>query len=247
MSRQAISAPISAVRSPWPWSKAGEAAWAKGSGCRAATARPSRSPSRGRTFWRCGRRPVADGAPPVRRPPLAHRAAIAGDGVRIAERPFLGKFILRADPHEAVERLRVALGLGLPFDPSTSSTNGETSFLWMGPDEWMLVSAPGEAESRSREALAVLAGTHHQLVEVSDYYTIVEVAGPRARELLMKLTTLDLHSRAFRLGMVTGSVFGRANATIWHIADDGVDGGPVFRLLVRWSMADYFWCLLADA
>ncbi len=190
---------------------------------------------------------MADVAPPVRRPPLAHRAAIAGDGVRIAERPFLGKFILRADPHEAVERLRVALGLGLPFDPSTSSTNGETSFLWMGPDEWMLVTAPGEAESRSREALEVLAGTHHQLVEVSDYCTIVEVAGPRARELLMKLTTLDLHPRAFRPGMVTGSVFGRANATIWQIADDGVEGGPVFRLFVRWSMADYFWCLIADA
>ncbi len=184
---------------------------------------------------------------PLRRSPLAHRSPIDGEGVRIGERPCLGKFILRADPHEAVERLRVALGLGLPFDPSTSSTNGETSFLWMGPDEWMLVTAPGEAESRSREALEVLAGTHHQLVEVSDYYTIVEVAGPWARELLMKLTTLDLHPRAFRVGMVTGSVFGRANATVWQIGDDGLEGGALFRLFVRWSMADYLWCLLADA
>jgi sarcosine oxidase subunit gamma len=190
---------------------------------------------------------MADGALPVRRSPLAHRAPIEGEGVRIAERAFVGKFTLRADPHEAVERLRVALGIGLPFDASTSSTNGETSFLWMGPDEWMLVTAPGEAEARSREALDVLAGTHHQLVEVSDYYTIVEVAGGRARELLMKLTTLDLHPRAFRVGMVTGSVFGRANATIWQVADDGGDGGPVFRLFIRWSMADYLWCLIADA
>jgi sarcosine oxidase subunit gamma len=186
-------------------------------------------------------------APPVRRPPLAHRAAVEGEGVRMAERPFLGKFILRSDPHEAVERLRVALGLGLPFDPCTSSSSGETSFLWMGPDEWMLVTSPREAEARSREASDVLAGTHHQLVDVSDYYTVVEVAGPRARELLMKLTALDLHPRAFRAGMVTGSVFGRANATIWQAADEAAEGGPVFRLFVRWSMADYLWCLLADA
>ena len=167
--------------------------------------------------------------------------------VRVMERPFLGKFILRAHPHEAVERLRSALGLGLPFDPLTSSVSGETAFLWMGPDEWMLVTSPADAAERSRSAGGALSGLHHQLVEVTDYYTIVEVAGPKARELLMKLTTLDLHPRAFKAGMVTGSVFGRANATIWQAADDAAEGGPAFRLFIRWSMADYLWRLLADA
>ena len=47
--------------------------------------------------------------------------------------------------------------------------------------------------------------------------------------------------------MVTGSVFGRANATIWQVLDDAAEGGPVFRLFIRWSMADYLWCLIADA
>jgi heterotetrameric sarcosine oxidase gamma subunit len=167
--------------------------------------------------------------------------------IRLAEMPFLGKFILRADPDEAVERLREALGLGLPFDALTSSTSGETAFLWMGPDEWMMVTGPGEAEARVEQASAALAGTHHQLVDVTDYHTVIALGGPRSRELLMKLTTLDLHPRAFRPGMVTGSVFGRANATIWQTIDDGAEGGPEFRLFVRWSMADYLWCLLADA
>ena len=117
----------------------------------------------------------------------------------------------------------------------------------MGPDEWMLVTPPEEAEERSRLAAEALAGTHHQLVDVSDYYTVIELAGAKARELLMKLTTLDVHARAFRAGMVTGSVFGRANATIWQVLDDAAEGGPVFRLFIRWSMADYFWCLIADA
>ena len=58
----------------------------------------------------------------------------------------------------------------------------------------------------------------------------------------MKLTTLDLHPRAFRAGMVAGSVFGRANAMLWQTADDAAEGGPVFRLFIRWSMADYLWC-----
>jgi sarcosine oxidase subunit gamma len=192
---------------------------------------------------------MADHVTTVRRSPLAHRAAIEGeaDMVRLAERPFVGKVILRADPHAAVEPLRAALGLGLPFDPLTSSTAGETSFLWLGPDEWMLVTAPHDAERARRAAGEALGGLHHQLVEVGDYYTVVEVAGAKARELLMKLTTLDLHPRAFSAGMVTGSVFGRANATIWQRVDDGEESGPVFWLFIRWSMADYLWCLLAES
>ena len=75
---------------------------------------------------------------------------------------------------------------------------------------------------------------HHQLVDVSDYYTIIEVAGPKAREALMKLTTLDLHPRAFKPGMVTGSVFGRANAMIWLPLDDAArrTGVPALHPLV---------------
>ena len=192
---------------------------------------------------------MADLPQPLQRSPLAHRDGVQGAAgiVRVSERPFFGKFILRADRHEAVERLRSRLGIGLPFDALTSSRQGETAFLWMGPDEWMLVTGPAESDERARAAAEALAGTHHQLVDVSDYYTIIEVAGAKARELLMKLTTLDLHPRAFRAGMVTGSVFGHANAMIWQAGDDAEEDGPVFRLFIRWSMADYLWCLLAEA
>lgn len=184
---------------------------------------------------------------PFRRSPLFHRPPIqGGDGaLRMEERPFAGKFILRADPGAAVEPLRAALGLGLPFDPLTSSAVGDTAFLWLGPDEWMLVTAPTDAAERSAAARTALAGLHHQLVDVGDYYTIIEAAGPKAREALMKLTSLDLHPRAFKPGMVTGSVFGRANATIWLPAGGG--GDETFRLFIRWSMADYLWCSIADA
>jgi sarcosine oxidase subunit gamma len=191
---------------------------------------------------------VADLTPPLRRSPLSHRSAIAGEGgtVRLEERPFQRKYILRAEPQQAVEPLRSALGLGLPFDALTSSAAGETAFLWMGPDEWMLVTAAGDDASAERAAKA-LAGIHHQLVDVSDYYAAVELAGSRSRELLMKLTMLDLHPRAFPAGMVTGAIFGRANATIWQASGEAAEEGPAFRLFVRWSMADYLWCLIADA
>jgi sarcosine oxidase, subunit gamma len=186
---------------------------------------------------------------PIRRSPLHHRKSIEGDGgaIRIAERPFLGKAILRADKDEAVGRLRDAFDLGLPFDPLTSSTGGGMSFLWLGPDEWMIVTEPDAADDRFARARQALADIHHQLVKVGDYYTVIEISGPRAREALMKLTTLDLHPRAFKAGMVAGSMFGKTQATLWQVRDDAEEGGPLFRLIVRWSMADYLWCLVADA
>lgn len=183
---------------------------------------------------------------PLRRSPLSHRSAIADEAgtLRLAERPFVGKFVLRAEPQAAVEPLRASLGLGLPFDPLTSSTSGATSFLWMGPDEWMLVTAPDEAAACADAARSALGGLHYQLVDVSDCYTTIEVAGSMAREALMKLTTLDLHPRGFKPGMVTGSVFGKVNAMLWLPLETGAE---VFSLFIRWSMADYLWCALADA
>lgn len=192
---------------------------------------------------------MAEMGDPIRNSPLEHREPLEGEGgaVRMSEAPLMAKFILRAVPEEAVEKLRGALGLGLPFDPLTSSRSGETAFLWMGPDEWMLVTLADNADATLKAAQGALAGIHHQLVAVGDYYTIIELAGPKARDLLMKLTTLDMHPRAFTPGTVAGALFGRANAMVWQIGDDAEEGGPVFRLFVRWSMADYLWCLMAEA
>ena len=184
-----------------------------------------------------------------RRSPLFHRRPIEGEGgaIRMAERPFIGKFILRADPKLVADLIHGAAGTKLPTEALTSATAGDTAILWLGPDEWMIVTAPEEVEHRLAAARSVLSQVHHQLVDVSDYYTLIELSGPRAREALMKLTTLDLHPRAFKVGMVAGSVFAHANALLWQLADDAAEAGPVFRLIVRWSMADYLWCLLSEA
>ncbi len=61
----------------------------------------------------------------------------------------------------------------------------------------------------------------------------------------MKLTTLDIHRREFQVGQVAGSMFGHASAWLW-LTGESDDDGPSFRLIVRWSMADYLWCLLAE-
>ena len=189
---------------------------------------------------------MTDKSAPERRSPLVHRSPIAAerDALRLAEIPFLRKHILRVDPQAAAVVVKSALAVELPRQPLTTSRSGETACLWLGPDEWMIIGGDDVAAKTANLAIA-LADTHYQLAEVSDYYTAIEVAGPRARDALMKLTTLDIHPREFPVGRIAGSVFGHANAWLW-LTDESDDDSPVFRLIVRWSMADYLWCLLAD-
>jgi sarcosine oxidase subunit gamma len=183
-----------------------------------------------------------------RRSPLHHRKSIKAmeNAARIAELAFLGKLVLRVNPNAADEAVTQAVGVSLPADACTATREGETAILWIGPDEFWVITAR-DGQTALADALEKgLAKVHHQVADVTSYYTTIELAGPRAREMLMKLTTLDLHPREFKAGQVAGSMFGAAQAILWQVDADNADGGPVFRLFVRRSMADYLWCVLAE-
>jgi len=189
---------------------------------------------------------MADRRPPERRSPLAHRKPIAAEreALRLAEIPFLIKHVLRIDPQAGATPVKSALGIELPLEPLASSGSANSACLWLGPDEWMVVGDDAIAAKIANLA-KTLAGAHYQIADVSDYYTVIEIAGLRARDVLMKLTTLDVHQRAFPAGQVAGGLFGHANAWLW-LTGETDDEGPAFRLIVRWSVADYLWCLLAE-
>jgi sarcosine oxidase, subunit gamma len=184
-----------------------------------------------------------------RRSPLAHRLPIKAmeAAARMGEIPFLGKLVLRGDPANIDGAVTEIVGASLPETACTVTRQSETSILWIGPDEFWIVTPPTDQTELAKGLEAALAGIHHQVADVASYYTTIELAGRKAREMLMKLTTLDLDARAFEAGQVAGSMFGRAQATLWQVDADDADGGPLFRLFVRRSMADYLWCLIAEA
>jgi sarcosine oxidase subunit gamma len=182
------------------------------------------------------------------RSPLSHRQPIASaDGaLALKELKFLGKFVLRGGDGEIGARVAAALGGAWVAEPLATADWEKGSVLWLGPDEWMVVVPEAEASEIERVLREALAGKHHQLVDVSDYYTVLEVTGLTAWKLLSKATTLDLHPRAFPPGMAAGGTFGHAQAILWRTREIQPDEEPCFRLIVRWSMADYLWCLLAE-
>jgi len=184
-----------------------------------------------------------------RRTPLHTRTPLeaSGGAARIAELSFLGKLVLRVDPQAGSKAVETAIGIPLPAEACTVTGDGDTAVLWIGPDEFWVIT-PRDGETAAAIALEQgLAGLLHQVADVSSYYTAIEIAGPRAREMLMKLTMLDVDARAFTVGQVAGSIFAAAQAYLWQVTGDEEPGGPAFRLFVRRSMADYMWCLLAEA
>ncbi|MEO1091944.1 MAG: sarcosine oxidase subunit gamma family protein [Pseudomonadota bacterium] len=185
---------------------------------------------------------------PVRRSPLAHRRPLAGGGaVRIAELPLRALFSLRGEADRMAESVGATLGLTLPGAVRETVRGEGAAALWLGPDEWLLVVEEAEASAKAAALETALGGTHHQLVELSDYYTAIDVRGPRARDLLAKLVAVDLHPTRFGAGDVVATKLAKATTWLWLTEDEGRASGPSFSLFVRRSMADYAWCLLAEA
>lgn len=171
-------------------------------------------------------------------------AAAASPWVRLFEEPFLTQLNLRADPGSGgAQRLQSTLGITLPSHVSNRVSGDErVATLWLGPDEWLVVAPDGSAPEMIEAAGTVFSEHDGSLVDVSANRTTLGIAGPRAREVLAKVCSLDLHPRAFGPGQCSQTLVGRTQAIVWQVRAE-----PAYRLLVRSSFADYLADLLLDA
>ena len=181
-----------------------------------------------------------------RRSPLSGFAAKASGrpGVQLSERPFQGHVNLRGNPDDVLfaEAVEEVLGFGLALTPNTVSGDAGLMVLWLGPDEWLIITPP-DGESAIVAALeAALGVIFSSVTDVTGGQTIIRLSGPRARDLLAKGCTLDLHPKVFGPGRCAQTLVAKANATIVH-----VDDAPTFDLVVRRSFAAYVQAWLQDA
>lgn len=184
----------------------------------------------------------------LRRSPLHHLHDRLRDGsvsgeraVALREVPFVTMIGVRAEPGSpAVARLGESLGTGLPEACGRVTSAGGHSALWLGPDEWLVVSEADGAEltARLRDALA---GDSGSVVDVSANRTTLELSGPGAREALQKGCPVDLHPRSSGPGRAVATTLGRVPVLLWQTDE------TTYRLLPRSSFADYVARWLLDA
>jgi sarcosine oxidase subunit gamma len=162
-------------------------------------------------------------------------AATGGD-LSIRELPFVTQLNLRADPNDAalMQRLESALGFALPVVPNTVSSHRDWRALWLGPDEWLVVSPDGQEDALEAALRNGLNGTFGSIVDVSANRTLLEVRGPNGRELLAHGIPIDLDARSFGPGRCSQTLLANAQVIIERRSDD-----PAFHLYIRSTFASY--------
>lgn len=186
----------------------------------------------------------------IRRSPASHLSAALEAGsieetVVLREGPFQTMVGLRVDPRSE-EGARVAAVAGsLPARCGEVGGADGVRVLWLGPSEFLVV-APEEAHDSLGGTLigsltAALGGAPGQVVDLSANRTTFELSGPRARAVLEKGCSLDLHPRSFTRGTALSTEVGNIPVVLEKTGEES------FRLFPRASFADYLGRWLLDA
>jgi sarcosine oxidase, subunit gamma len=171
---------------------------------------------------------------------LARLAPLLATSPGVRPLPAAARWILRGGPKVRLAA-EGALKLAVPAVACRAAAEGDSAALWLGPDEWLLISAEHRADETAAALRAALAELAHSLVDVSHRQVALEVSGSDARALLAAGCPLDLDSCTFPVGMCTRTLLGKAEIVLWRI------GAEAFRLEVWRSFAPYVSAFLAEA
>ncbi|GAA2024877.1 sarcosine oxidase subunit gamma family protein [Pseudokineococcus marinus] len=189
---------------------------------------------------------------PTPRHPLGSRAddLTALTGGAVALQPLVAGVVVRADPDGPAARAAAeVLGTPLPVRPGTWAATAARdggdpgTVVWLGPDEWLVLSdepRPEALEQRLRAALAPLGGS---AVDVSAHRVSLRLTGPHARDVLAAGCSIDTHPSVFGAGAVAQTLLGQAGVVLLSRSD----AGDEYELLVRSSFARYLADWLLDA
>ena len=140
--------------------------------------------------------------------------------------------ILRGSGPEFHAAVSGVLGAGLPEIPNTTAVG---QALWLGPDEWLVVSDTDPIGALEE----ALEGQHCAVVDVSEARAVLELSGSGAMEVLASGCRLDLDT--LRPGSCAQTALARAHVLL-EPSEDGV-----WRLYVGRSFLAYARAWLEDA
>jgi heterotetrameric sarcosine oxidase gamma subunit len=131
-----------------------------------------------------------------------------------------------------------AFGVPLPLTPRVASGAG-VNFIWSGPGHWLVESSSAAVSMDG--LLTIVAGLAY-IFEQTDSRVVLEVSGPRVRDVLAKGLPIDLHPASFQVSCVALTSASHIGVQLWQMAAD-----PVYRIAVARSFFASFWHWLASS
>ncbi len=169
-------------------------------------------------------------------------AAYASGISTITELDLKGMITLRGDINSrGVQKAAVDVsGAKMPA-PRHCVIDGDAGLAWMSPDELLLMCPYAQANATLAELTGKLTKVHALAVNVSDARAVFEVRGPHAREVMAKLSPVDLAPDQFKTGMFRRTRLAQVPAAFW-MPEEGVFNVVCFR-----SVAQYVFDVLSVA
>ena len=165
------------------------------------------------------------------------------------EKTPIAKINLRGnlENKEFTSKIGKILGMILPKEACSTSYKDKISSLWLGPNEWLLVSNDEiTKETNSYELEQVLFDSISKtnlgaVTNVTDHFTIFSLSGSNIFEVLSKGCPFDFSSENFGDKKVVQTILNHIDVTIHQRSENDVD------LYVRRSFAGYLWDWLKDS
>ena len=165
------------------------------------------------------------------------------------EKTPIGKINLRGniENKDFVSKVGRILGIILPKEACSTSTKEKITSLWLGPNEWLIVSnerIPKEANTYELENILYenISKTNlGSVVNVTDQFTIFSLSGSNIIKTLSKSCPFNFESDIFSSNKVVQTILNHIDVTIHKKNDDNID------LYVRRSFARHLWDWLKDS
>ena len=156
----------------------------------------------------------------------------------LSELSWCGKINLRGNPENTqfCKKAESILGMALPLVSGTCNQTNSRTVYWTGPDEWLVHCDLLDTENLIADLQKAMTGIHSAVVDVSDYFAILNLDGPDASVLINKACPLDLHPNEFKKGDARQTRFGHASILLHKLSDT-----PSYNIQVRWSYVEYVW------
>ena len=138
-------------------------------------------------------------------------------------------------------------GMILPKKACSTASKEKITSLWLGPNEWLLVSnneIPKETNVYELEQILFdnISKTNlGAITNVTDHFTIFKLSGTNIFEVLSKGCPFNFDSDDFGNNKVVQTILNHVDVTIHRRSGNDVD------LYVRRSFAGYLWDWLKDS
>jgi len=165
------------------------------------------------------------------------------------EKAPIGKINLRGniENKDFVSKVGKILGIILPKEACSTSTKEKITSLWLGPNEWLIVSnekIPKETNTYELENVLYenISKTNlGSVTNVTDQFTVFTLSGSNIIETLSKSCSFNFESDSFTNNKVIQTILNHIDVTIHKKSESNID------LYVRRSFAKHLWDWLKDS